>query len=1052
MKNRGTKQLIAILLSIFFILGMVPAFTAAENEPETASPSPAQTQQAEETATPDPAQTQEAEETATPGPAQTQEVQETAEAAASPEQVDESPDPSADSSQFAELTVEEQYKALLGMADKEYEAALASLTDEQYAALEEYINSLDDSAGEGTPAVNFSNGVGSLMPAVTIGAAAVRKSVFRPAEAAGSDETSDGLVLNKSAVRDGDDYTITLEAYTTGQVTSTTTSVPCDIILVLDESGSMAFYFGTEAVYSGGLDTNRTYYMLTYDWDDDPTNRQEITYNLSEQAWGYNYEYQDFWGNLHSYWRSITPTTSATDTNTSHVQLYTDVQTRTAALMSAVNGFLSSVSADNVNLPSSVTAHRVGIIGFSSIGGSRIIRNLGTDYSSVTNLNSSGGTYIDEGLDRVGTMFNGGASAVAGQTRNRVVIVFTDGNPGTGSWSDSSSKECAANAINICHTLKKSAADGGYGSTVFTIGIFEGANPSDITSQSNRYMNAMSSNYKDATAVYPSYSVTLGTRAAGNYYLSANNTATLEDIFQSIASQTGSASIQLGASAYVQDVVSPYFNLSAGTAAVTVKTYDCLSYSAGSGAATWDNTATTLSGASVSFPSSNALRVTGFDFDANYLAETGRSESDSTQAGSFHGKKLVIEFTVTVRDGFLGGNNVPTNTQAKVYDSDDQAVGAFNLPTVNVPIPDVTVNVEDKNVYLLGSLSREQLQAVTSPAVAARCGGVTLDLSSTAVNYGLESWQNAFVTITPALTHGTGTNETAVPAAGLADLAADDTFKLTVSVAPVEGAATGSAGPAATEKSGNATGSISVFKPELTFSDSVVYLGEAEPDYDASNFVGVTWKHGTSVAPSAMGAAPGLTLVYHAETGAILNGKIAVENDIQLNVAVKIGGTDVTGHTAFLHQDCSVEGCTWAAVADTPPDGSPAFLLHVKTCRLTLAKQGGREGESYVFTVRYTDPWNGGTVTLNEVIQGNGSKIIAGLPIGGYTVQEAGNWSWRFGQPGAQNATLSASATGSAQTVTITNSQTNSSWLSAENYAVNRWIGGLVNRITGAAD
>lgn len=983
MKNRGTKQLIAILLSIFFILGMVPAFTAAENEPETASPSPAQTQQAEETATPDPAQTQEAEETATPGPAQTQEVQETAEAAASPEQVDESPDPSADSSQFAELTVEEQYKALLGMADKEYEAALASLTDEQYAALEEYINSLDDSAGEGTPAVNFSNGVGSLMPAVTIGAAAVRKSVFRPAEAAGSDETSDGLVLNKSAVRDGDDYTITLEAYTTGQVTSTTTSVPCDIILVLDESGSMDELFGTEN------------------------------------------------------------------------------QKKKEALISAVNGFLTSVSADNIHLPANVTPHRVGIIGFSSIGGSRIIRNLGTDYSSVTNLNSSGGTYIDEGLNRVGTMFNSGASAVAGQTRNRVVIVFTDGNPGTGSWSNGSSKECAANAINICHTLKKSAADGGYGATVFTIGIFNGADPSNTTSLSNEYMHAMSSNYPNATASFEwesfmhwnySYSVNLGTRAAGNYYLSANNTATLEDIFQSIASQTGSASIQLGASAYVQDVVSPYFNLSAGTAAVTVKTYDCLSYSAGSGAATWDNTATTLSGASVSFPSSNALRVTGFDFDANYLAETGRSESDPTQAGSFHGKKLVIEFTVTVRDGFLGGNNVPTNTQAKVYDSDDQAVGTFNLPTVNVPIPDVTVNVEEKNVYLLGSLSREQLQAVTSPAIAARCGNVTLDLSSTAVNYGLESWQNAFVTITPALTHGTGTNETAVPAAGLADLAADDTFKLTVSVAPVEGAATGSAGSAATEKSGNATGSISVFKPELTFSDSVVYLGEAEPDYDASNFVGVTWKHGTSVAPSAMGAAPGLTLVYHAETAAILNGKIAVENDIQLNVAVKIGGTDVTGHTAFLHQDCSVEGCTWAAVADTPPDGSPAFLLHVKNCRLTLTKQGGREGESYVFTVRYTDPWNGGTVTLNEVIQGNGSKIIAGLPIGGYTVQEAGSWSWRFGQPGAQSVTLGASATGSAQTVIITNSQTNSSWLSAESYAINRWIDSVVSRITGAAD
>ena len=53
----------------------------------------------------------------------------------------------------------------------------------------------------------------------------------------------DGLELSKEVTANGSGYTVHLEAYTTGTVTTTTSIAPCDIVLVLDQSGSMAYNF-----------------------------------------------------------------------------------------------------------------------------------------------------------------------------------------------------------------------------------------------------------------------------------------------------------------------------------------------------------------------------------------------------------------------------------------------------------------------------------------------------------------------------------------------------------------------------------------------------------------------------------------------------------------------------------------------------------------------------------------------------------------------------------------------------------------------------------------
>ena len=95
-----------------------------------------------------------------------------------------------------------------------------------------------------------------------------------------------------------------------------------------------------------------------------------------------------------------------------------------------------------------------------------------------------------------------------------------------------------------------------------------------------------------------------------------------------------------------------------------------------------------------------------------------------------NGKKLIIEFTVQQKAGFLGGNDVFTNDGAGIYENAESKdpLMEFNKPTVNVPIKDIAVTAEDKNVYLLGGVTLDDLKngaTVTVGAKADGTGGIT---------------------------------------------------------------------------------------------------------------------------------------------------------------------------------------------------------------------------------------------------------------------------------------------------------------------------------------
>ena len=521
-------------------------------------------------------------------------------------------------------------------------------------------------------------------------------------------------------------------------------------------------------------------------------------------------------------------------------------------------------------------------------------------------------------------------------------------------------------------------------------------------------MHLLSSNYPKASSMSSTGSIDPNLDGK-SYYLSAADADTLKNIFQQISDQieSGGSSTTLSSETVIKDIIAPAFTLpeDADNRDITLETYKCTGKSGD--AYTWSNNNSTMD--AVATVSGDQVSVTGFDFADNYVG-TVTSGSGTT----YRGNKLVISFTVKPKSGFLGGNNVYTNTNAGVYENSSATnpVMTFPQPQVNVPIGDVTVGAADKNVYLLGGVTAAQLKEGATVTV----GGVSLDL--TADNCGLETWQTEYVGISVKYYDADGETEIT----DLSNLTDDTTYTVEVTVTPKSNGK-GASGTPATAKSGNNAGNVNVFKPELTFKDSEVYYGDTVTQTELeSNLTGTKWLHnGTEADTTTMGTAPALTLEFSPNSGTI-----NTKQDVPVDVTVKIDAADVTVKTTFAHNNCEGKTCT-------VPNGYE-FLLHVKTCQLTVTKSGGVDGEPYVFTV-YKD----GEAYTEVTVVGNGSETICELPVGTYTIEEDTGWSWRFNPDYSNGVTLSKANT--AGTITCTNSTSSTKWLNGFSAVVTNIFG-----------
>lgn len=920
-----------------------------------------------------------------------------------------------------------------------------------------------------TATVNFTN-VAPLVKGDSASAAnAIRKAPLLAAGLADDEtdpepikgESPDGLEMDKRilSVNDDGSYTIRLEAYTTGSVTSVDTTKPTDIIAVIDQSGSMAqdmTSYTYNEVYS--LKQSQTYYVQRNG------SYIPVTWCSNCKAWTNGCGSILFW---HDSGTSYTPKTSAADTATDHVQFYTrggaTTTTRLDALRAAMTNFADSVAekaagADKQLGTDDDVDHRIAIVGFSSdvdtyqntelltgvdiTTGSRNygkdpVTNISAPYyyptgyvkngaqygnitsnqyakalqsmklepgrTSVTNaigaLTARGGTETLDGL----TMAENILKNSDGTDRTRVVILFTDGD--TDSYRD--------DVVNKANSLKNT-----YGATVYTVGIFEGANGkppiTEDTSEANALMHRVSSNYPNATASrttgffgginyqYNDGDFNPNLKGDDSYYLSAKDADALNDIFQKISQQVSESSMDLGSTTQIKDVVSPYFTMPANTSDVTVKAVACTGYA--NGEPTWANNGAELTNAVTIDPAKRTVTVSKFDFQHNFVAENGRDESDAAKPGNFYGRKLVITFTVKPQEGFWGGNNVPTNgADSGIYKDDGTKVGTFDVPTVNVPlnVPDLTA--ENKNIYLYGE----------TPAAS--------DLGTFPVPTGEDAWKTAYVDI-GSLEMNPSTISNTEDTTGI---------KLSVTVEPKYTGANAEGTPAG-KVTKTATAKVDVFTPELTYQDSTAYYGETVSNDYRGNFVSEVWKHGDTVSTSVtmFGVKPTLDLTYTADS-TNLDGDKYGKQDVPVTAKVSIKGVDVTGYTTFLHEDCDVEGCTWA---EPTTGGDPAFMIHIKTCQLIITKTGGNNGEPYVF-----DVCKDGKKYTQVTVVGNTSETICELPVGTYTIQEDTNWSWRF-IPTIGNGVELKNGSDSG-TITCTNKLDTNQWLNGFSQVIRNIFG-----------
>lgn len=515
--------------------------------------------------------------------------------------------------------------------------------------------------------------VGPILPLVVT---RPQTSPYRAARApslADTGETQDdGLELTKTVTPKADGgYTVHLEAYTTGTVTTSTTTKPCDIVLVLDQSGSMADNF-----------------------------RGEETDN--------------------------------------------EADTRQYAMKQAVNAFIDNVAK---KAKDEDVEHRIAIVKFAgdstnTVGDttykdgmyrynySQVVKeltavndangaNATTLKTAVNQLQAKGGTQTQNGLNHAQRLLSSVDSA---RDSSKVVIVFTDGMPGDSGFD----AKVATSAIASAKSMKDA------GVTVYTVGIFTGANVDQlygdtgfrynsngsvgsywanwITSDGidvpagNRFLNYVSSNFKNASEIgLKSYDLGCGwvvtknfTRDKTGYYMTASNSTVLNNIFTSISQTIGTANIDLGSETVIKDIVTPYFTVPQNAGAIRLST------AAYNGSAFGAPVAADPSVTAAIDPATRAVNVTGFDFNQNYVSTNAKAD------GTF-GKKLIIEFDVSVEAGFLGGNQVPTNDgQSGIY-AEGTMIKAFDVPTQDVEVKSITPTADDKTIYLGDSANLQEL-------------------------------------------------------------------------------------------------------------------------------------------------------------------------------------------------------------------------------------------------------------------------------------------------------------------------------------------------------
>ena len=733
---------------------------------------------------------------------------------------------------------------------------------------------------------------------------------------------------------------------------------------------------------------------------------------------------------------------------------------RVKALVASVNAFLTTIQE---NSPDS----RVAIVSYAdsatidsdlvSVTDPSDSKNVNPVLTTVVNgleNHCNDGTQSGKGLQQAVNIFKSVKADDANYKNTRVTVLFTDGVPGGSDWGGSDEGyDVAQQSVHWSTILKRAKGDTfslqanvegqdfygqrfhnvgsvfkpkykygvsnyadfqkgsandnswnwtGCGSTVYSVGL---ALPDDQNQTQasegckiNEYLYRVSSHRPDGShvtkdTVNPNnpeevknpndwgekYFDNRTRNQPNGYYLTTNNADQLKEIFTKIAQQTGEAVKDVT----IRDEISESFvpcdekgnvyqvgqTITANGQAGTVKKYTNGNYYI-----EWTNVTLTP------------------------------EQIDSTGKVTEEAKRFSGVLYVKPRDGFLGGNNVPTNGEnSGVYTADDNPIKPFPQPEVNVPIK-LNAQNATKNIYY------------GNPAPTPE------DLTQTA---DLAEWQKKYVNIKYTVNKNTISNTE------------DDTYQVTMTVSPKRGGDNAD-GAVQTVKTKTVTSKVNVYRPEIPFKDSIIDYN-ATPDYATDNLGKVVWKHEDIAAEPAnmTGTEPTLTYAYAPEASAFTQ-------DTGVKVTVSANGKELPkGVVTFHHDSCTFPGCKYTAGCGYQ------FYVHINVFDLTIkktAKDGTTidKNQTFVFKVK-----NNNGKTMEVVITGPGEQTIKNLPVGNYTITEDTSWSWKYTPDGDATQELKASRIhDGVATVTFKNKNNGTNWLTSLAQVINTWADGNAHEKT----
>ena len=713
---------------------------------------------------------------------------------------------------------------------------------------------------------------------------------------------------------------------------------------------------------------------------------------------------------------------------------------RVKALVASVNAFLTTIQESS---PDS----RVAIVSYA--GDATIDSNLVsvTDPSDSKNVNPvlttvvnglenrcNGGTQSGKGLQQAVNIFNSVSASDSNYDNTRVTVLFTDGKPGDSDWKGTDEGyDVAQQSVHWSTILKHAKGDTfnmqanvegqnffgqrfqdwawspkygvsnyedfqkgsngqkdwnwtGCGSTVYCVGLGLKASEGKDSEgcKINEYMYRVSSHRPDGSHVdnnrvnewelgtdsWKGLYTDARTRNHENgYYLTTDNAAELQRIFTQIAQQTGEAVKDVT----IRDEISESF----------------VPCDAAGNAYTVGDTIT-LNG------KTGTVRQ---EANGNYYIEWTNvtltpEQVDSNKVVTKPAETFQSTLYVKPRDGFLGGNNVPTNGEnSGVYTADGNQIKPFPQPEVNVPIKLDAQNVT-KNIYY----------GNPAPTPA--------DLTQTA---DLADWQTGYVNINYTVDKNTISNNE------------DGTYQVTMTVSP-KYSGDNADGAVQTARTETVTSTVNVYKPEITFKDSIIDYN-ATPDYK-DNLGGVVWKHeGTAADPANMtGEEPALAYSYDPE-------EKALTEDTYVNVTVSANDKTLPADVVtFVHTaDNDFPGCSF-----NPAHGQ--FIVHIKVFNLTIqktAKDGTTidQNQTFVFHVK----GNNNDVDMQVVITGANKQVIKNLPVGEYTITEDTSWSWKYTPTSKDQFVTTSDINNGTATVTFENENKGTNWLTSLAKSLNVW-------------